>query len=720
MPIFLAPLYLAAAGLAALPVIMHLLHRRKPRPVPFSTIRFLRTAVARTRRSRHVTNIFVLLLRVLILLLLALAFSRPKLQSAKWLPQGRRTVLMILDSSASMHFQQGEKSSFLLAQEWALSLLRSLDSGDRVGLLAPGSKEDTAAFPPISDHRAVQTVLAELKAGFTDLDLVTVMQDALTRLNYGEGLTGLEIHVFSDFQATGWNRTAAENLSRQLAGKDVAVFLNRLQPERIGNASLKKVDFAPPVLIGDDGYILHAEIVASPDFGPDNSLSLEVNGQELMTESFAFDQQNASIVEILGKATGQGEYVKGTLRLPSDSFAPDNTYHFILPRATGVPVLLVEGGTTTTTTTSDGLRDTLFLRHLLAPRTQRSTIFMPETMTWNAFLAADLARYELVMLSNPPALTGMVATHLENFIRNGGVAIVFPGTGTSLEARGPDIEMLSHLQIRRQTFAEPTIITVVPHAPASQLEQRVLNMLHGPVDIPVRQRVLFEAGGKKTELESLFMYTDQSPFMLRGTLGNGHLYLASLSANRDWSEWPLSPFFVVLIHELAQDAAVRQHSTAPMTTVGEGLPLPWPLEVRNQEFRVTDPQGRERLLNAQRQSLAEPFLLDGFNTPGFHRITGADREIWAAVNVAAKERTLAFIGPGKLADDFRAANLYQAANWLEQREQLVNLQQGRPLWPLLLSVAFVLLLVEELFANVQSRVRELPAGLRQLLAGDEA
>jgi len=86
MPVFLAPFYLFGAVLAATPVILHLLHRRNPRPVPFSTLRFLQEAAAKNRRSRHVTQFLTMLMRILILLLIALAFARPKVRYAEWLP----------------------------------------------------------------------------------------------------------------------------------------------------------------------------------------------------------------------------------------------------------------------------------------------------------------------------------------------------------------------------------------------------------------------------------------------------------------------------------------------------------------------------------------------------------------------------------------------------------------------------------------------------------
>ena len=199
MPIFLAPIFLAGVLIAAVPVVLHLLHRRQPKPVPFSTLRFLQTAVARTRRSRQVTNLLTLLMRVLILLLLALAFSMPKVRFVRWLPAGARTIVVVLDASASMRCVNGDSTSFEHAKAWATDLTKSLAEGDRVAVIAPGAVESMVVFPAISDRTRVLTALAALQPGHGHVDVVAALADALGRLDFGKGQTGLEVHLFSDF-----------------------------------------------------------------------------------------------------------------------------------------------------------------------------------------------------------------------------------------------------------------------------------------------------------------------------------------------------------------------------------------------------------------------------------------------------------------------------------------------------------------------------------------
>ena len=148
MPFFLGSGFLVAAAAAVVPIALHLLHRRRPQPIMFGTLRFLHDAIAQTRRSHRLTQGLTLLMRVLIILLLAAAFARPFLQKSGLIPAGHRTVLLVIDTSASMQTLEGGKNYFEHARAWVLSLLDGLQDGDRVALIAAGAMEPRVVFPP--------------------------------------------------------------------------------------------------------------------------------------------------------------------------------------------------------------------------------------------------------------------------------------------------------------------------------------------------------------------------------------------------------------------------------------------------------------------------------------------------------------------------------------------------------------------------------------------
>jgi len=325
MPFFLANWYLLFGLAAAVPVALHLLHRRKPQPVPFSTLRFLQDAISKTRRSRHVTNLLTLLMRVLLILCLAAAFAQPQVRLASFIPAGPRTLVVILDGSASMRFQDGERSCFERSQEWIASLVGSLSEADRVALLVPGLPEPRVAFPPVSDHRSVLRALRELSPGYGEAPLAEALGDLVTRLDdLGRGSVGTEVHIFSDFQSSGWHDADMAAVSAQLAERRVLLFLNRVTPAVAANAGLSKAAFYPPAVLGDGEFEARVTIQTSSHYSGASALRLSLPGGEQNRIAVDLLPDQAIKKGIVGRASGDAAVVMGELELDPDGFAEDN------------------------------------------------------------------------------------------------------------------------------------------------------------------------------------------------------------------------------------------------------------------------------------------------------------------------------------------------------------------------------------------------------------
>src|SRR5947209_7242005 len=102
---FLAPLFLLGALAVALPVVFHLIRRTSREKTPFSSLMFLLPTPPRVTRRSRLENIWLLLLRCLVLCLLAFGFARPFFQrpiSANSDEGNGRKILLLLDTSASM------------------------------------------------------------------------------------------------------------------------------------------------------------------------------------------------------------------------------------------------------------------------------------------------------------------------------------------------------------------------------------------------------------------------------------------------------------------------------------------------------------------------------------------------------------------------------------------------------------------------------------------
>src|SRR3954451_10030952 len=74
---FLAPMFLAGAAAAVVPIVLHLLKREPEARVKFAAVKLIKQAPVEYTDRRRLRELLLLAVRVVALLLLALAFARP-------------------------------------------------------------------------------------------------------------------------------------------------------------------------------------------------------------------------------------------------------------------------------------------------------------------------------------------------------------------------------------------------------------------------------------------------------------------------------------------------------------------------------------------------------------------------------------------------------------------------------------------------------------------
>src|SRR6185503_14592167 len=99
---FLNPFFLFGLGAAAIPVLIHLFTRRRPREVKFPSLDFLTEVNQSEIRRLRLKQWLLLLLRTLAVALLAMAMARPSLQGGARGGSAASTLVALVDVSGSM------------------------------------------------------------------------------------------------------------------------------------------------------------------------------------------------------------------------------------------------------------------------------------------------------------------------------------------------------------------------------------------------------------------------------------------------------------------------------------------------------------------------------------------------------------------------------------------------------------------------------------------
>ena len=101
---FLNPLLLFGIAAVSVPIIIHLLNRRKFRKVNWAAMKFVKLSIDQNQRRMRLEDLILLLLRCALLALLALALARPVMRQSEssFMGQAGVTSVLVLDNSFSM------------------------------------------------------------------------------------------------------------------------------------------------------------------------------------------------------------------------------------------------------------------------------------------------------------------------------------------------------------------------------------------------------------------------------------------------------------------------------------------------------------------------------------------------------------------------------------------------------------------------------------------
>src|SRR5207253_9098565 len=130
-----APLLYGLAA-ASVPIIIHLLNRRKYREITWAAMRFLLAAIRKNRRRIRIEQWLLLAVRTLIILLVVTAMAKPFLESFGVMIAGRRAHrVLVLDASLSMDYNSGGTSRFDQAKALTAQLVKASRRGDAVSVI---------------------------------------------------------------------------------------------------------------------------------------------------------------------------------------------------------------------------------------------------------------------------------------------------------------------------------------------------------------------------------------------------------------------------------------------------------------------------------------------------------------------------------------------------------------------------------------------------------
>jgi hypothetical protein len=696
MPIsFLNPALLFGALAAAVPIILHLLNRRRIRDIPFSDLRFLEEVQVHRSRSLGLRRLLLLLLRVLAILLIALAVARPRLAGIAPGESGRVSLMLIVDASASMQTVGDQGARFASALTYAATAVEALPGGSEVQVLSASDDARSVFGDWTVAGGAVANVLRDLKPTDGGFDLSAALSGAARWAGEARHSPAVVV-VLSDFQLATWDHShlAEAAVALNEAGVD-RVLLHRFGEEEI-NGGVRRIGLPLRAVQPGETFNLRAEVLVAH---PAQSFWLELDG-ERVAEAVA-TAGAGSVDSLLFAVTAPAPGIHtGIVATAADRFAVDDDHPFVLGVRDSIGVLLVHGPDRGTAG-GGGWR---YWQNALAPAgddQSETSVFRIETRRSDRLETGDLARADLLVFLDTGPLGRAASEALTLRLRAGAGAVFQFGdynhagylSSTLLPMLGVAGEIA--YRNRSESGAETARVIDRRHPVFSGL---------GEASLATLERSLWRRHFALADSGLAVLMTDRSgaPLLATGDLGRGRFALMPfnlLAGSTDLARNPMFlPFAQRLAAYLAGGAGTQEMNTVVGTsprfalTGDEGLH-----ETPNLLRRSSRANGIERLPARVSWVDGKPVVVgETARHKGFYTlVAGGDTTGVVAVAPPADEGDPRLRTPDEVLDQLVDAGLDAGLDISTvEAAGFVPALRGRELAPVLLLAAILLLLAE--------------------------
>ncbi len=682
---FLNPILLFGVLAAAIPLLIHLWSRRQAKRVDFSSLMFLLVAHRQNVRRIQLKNLLILLLRVAIIALIALALARPLLKNQLSFAGARAktSAVVILDNSFSMGYQGVHGQRFEKAKEVALEVADSLRHGDSVAVILMSDI-------PVAIFMKLTRDLAAAKAEIRQAEISSRSTLVQPSLKFAHDILetsispNKEIYLISDFGINGWD--AWGRVPNQSGAK---IYLLPVGEENGDNTSIEELQVSNQ-LIG-----VHRPVQVSADVNNHTAssageitLTLFVDGEKRRSLSLNVPAQEAIAATFTHKFESPGTHT-GYVDLTPDRLQVDNRRYFAFDAYGQIRVLCVG-------------EQTLYLTLALNPEIQAapSTEFtiLPVSCSAKEFVDFALDDYDIIIFADVPQLTDRIMQQLQSFIRAGKGVVYFVGDEIDVPSYNQFADwMPAHLGAIMNWHPPLTLSKFDSVHPIFRIFDA--DDFSGQYAPQIFQGLVLNLAEEARVIAEL---SNGTPFMVERRIHSGIAIIFNVSASQlDASNLIVNPHFVPLLQQTILYTKAIQSAHDRNLLVGETFTANYrhAKATKASVERVGDPSGTTKTVSI---SASGVLTFDGTDSPGIYRVNvhGRDRLVrdFFAVNVEPTESDLRTIEIEEAIDRIGAQPMVDASSE-SLNLRLDSHRMGKEIWGELLVLALVCMLIEGILSN---------------------
>lgn len=667
--VFLTPLFLFGLLAGLIPIAIHLIRKEKPPKLLFSTIRFMKKTSKKLVLFQQLQQIFLLLLRAGVLILLVLAFARPLIDQtlARLVDSDPQSAVILLDVSMSMRYG----NTFDLAKEAALDLLDSMTVGGEVALVTfSGSAEfvkelDTDLDSVRSSINGISEPGYQSTRYFPNLRLADQLLEDSRYDNRA-------VYLISDFQAIG-EEDVRDNwkFAPGVAFRGIDV-----GNERSENLSITDVR-SPDQLLEDNPTqeILVRVRSTGNSYLDKGDVSLILNGEVVDRRAIDLADKSEEVVSFTANFAETGSYV-GEIRVAGDTFSADNSYYFTVDVLPKINVLVVNGEASENWFDDEGHWFGLAVSGT-AQSPFQLTVLEPAELTETV-----LRRNDVAVLLNAGSLSSAQANSLTSFVQSGGSVLFAPGDRVEADTFNSLFGDVSPAQIQPSASIDDYLVI-------ADFDRR--HPILRPLDTDWSARFQeYWSLQPHPDAEVIMQFDSTEPAFVERKVGAGRAMIFASSLDLEWNNLALQGLYLPFVHETLRHL-VQAESGARAFAVGDSFAVGG--SARNQGVNFIDVDGTEVSLSANN-------LIVTADKPGVVVAVTESQRVNYAINVRSRESDFSKLPVANLYDRVINPDTSPIQSREVQTAQMIREIEGpQRIWWWLLCLVAILVLAEAVIAN---------------------
>lgn len=591
-----APL-LWGLALASIPLIIHLLFRRRFRQVDWAPMKYLKLTIQRNRRRIQLEQLLLLLLRTALLILLVCIVARPVLNAAgisRWLGGDTRTSQFVLiDDSLSMGLTTAGKSTFERAKEFALQTLADVGPHDRFTLAVTSDiKSPVLREIDLSDRTGTQDLLRKLPLTETFTAWSSVLK-GLDELLQSSTFPTRAVTIITDLRRSGWDGELqlpqnwnSDRLKIQIIDVGAAAATRQVTLDGLIASDRLALVGTP---LRWDAVIRNLSDTSLDDL----EATWFIDGKPSEVTLPPLPPGEAVTVPMTALFQEPGLH-HVSLRLPADDLPGDNQRWDVVHVRESLKLLLVDGEPS-----SEPFQGELdFVNLALSLAIGESKAFQVELATDADWAMAAKSDPDLVILANVASFDQSQADLLKKLVDSGAGVMIFPGDQVDPDSynrllyQGGEGLLPAQLEL---VSSEPVTGLLLEENSPSAVD--ALRQLSAAVLQRIKVGKKFEVKLPETPVAGvrvLARWNDvaASPALIEKQIGRSRILFWTTTADKAWTDWPTEPSFVLTMRETAKSIA-RTDGGVYALTAGEVLRYPIATDRQISSPTVELPGGEE-------------------------------------------------------------------------------------------------------------------------------